>query len=51
MAKPRKKPKLPRGKWTRSPAQKPHSTEKGAKGYSRRASKRGLREETEDTPR
>ena len=44
----RKKPKLPRGRWTRSPVQKAHSTAKGAKGYSRRASKKRVREEAEE---
>ncbi len=43
MAKSRRAPKLPRGLWARNPAQKPHSTPKGAKGYSRRQGKDELR--------
>ena len=30
------KPKRPRRQWTRSPAQKPHSTKHGARGYDRK---------------
>ena len=45
----RKKPSLPRRKWTRRPVQKPHSTHKGKKGYTRKDAKKGLRREIEDT--
>ena len=45
----KKKPKLPRRKWTRSPVQKPHSTPKGKKGYRRDEDrKRGRREGQEE---
>ena len=49
MGKTKKKPKLPRGQWTRSPVQKAHSTKKGSKGYDRGASKKTLREEADGT--
>jgi hypothetical protein len=42
----RGKPKLPRVLWTRNPVQKAHSTSKGAKGYSREAAKKELRDQT-----
>ena len=44
----KKKPKLPRRKWTRSPVQKPHSTPKGKKGYRRTEGRKGVQEEVED---
>ena len=44
----RKKPPLPRRKWSRNPAQKPHSTPKGDKGYDREREKKRKREETEE---
>lgn len=37
-------PAFPRLHWTRSPVQKPHSSPKGEKGYSRKAGKQELRE-------
>jgi len=44
----RKTPKIarafPRLAWTRSPVQRPHSSPKGEKGYSRKAGKRELRD-------
>ena len=43
MAKPKKKPKLPRGLWSRSPVQRAHSD----KGYNRRAAKQAARKEAE----
>jgi len=49
MASPRrKKPSLPRRKWTRSPAQKPHSTPKGKKGYDRKSDRKRLRDHPDD---
>jgi len=44
----KKKPKLPRRKWTRSPVQKPHSTPRGKKGYRRGEDKKRVREEAEE---
>jgi hypothetical protein len=45
----RRKPKAPRRAWTRSPAQKPHSTPKGDKGYSRTRHKDRTREDIDDS--
>jgi hypothetical protein len=43
----RKKPKLPRRTWPRSPVQQPHSTTKGKKGYDRAEDRKREREEAE----
>ncbi len=44
----KKKPSLPRKKWSRNPVQKPHSTLKGKKGYARAEDRKKLKDEADE---
>jgi hypothetical protein len=39
---------FPRLRWSRSPAEKPHSTRKGARGYDRKRAKETTRRDAEE---
>ena len=41
---------MPRGRWTRSPRQKPHSTRHGKKGYDRKRAAKELPGELGELP-
>lgn len=45
---PRRRPRDPRRTWDRNPAQRPHSTKKGEKGYDRHREKDDLRRHLEE---